>query len=123
MLIDLLEKLRGYDKWIETTATVESSRESTYRVKGNDISESSDVLMWTDEQQSRHRTSFTVPDDSPLYQLVDGSTIQIRYNPADPEDYYIRGLLQERVRAVGKFVTAAMILIGFAILAGLLKTR
>jgi hypothetical protein len=123
MLIDRWEKFRGYDKWIETAATVESSKESTYKVKGGEISESSDVLMWTDEQQTRHRTSFTVSDGSPLYQLVDGSTVQIRYNPADPENYYIRGLLEERVRATGKVVAGALILIAFAIVTGLLKSR
>ena len=123
MLIELWEKLRGYDKWVETTATVESSEESTYQVKGGEVSESSDVLMWTDGQQTRHRTSFTVDEDSPLYQLVDGSTIQIRYNPADPEENYIRELLQTRVRAAGKLFTGAVILIGFLFLTYLLKSR
>ena len=98
MLIEIWERLRGYDKWIETDATVESSEAANYQLHGRDLSSSEDVIVWTDAGGEKHRAPFRVQADSPLFQLVQGSTISIRYNPADPEEYYFRELLQARVR-------------------------
>ena len=123
MLIELWEKLRGYDKWVETEATVEETAVEEFHVRGGNFSESSDVLRWTDLQENRHRTGITINDDSPLFQVVRGSSIRIRYNPADPEQFYIRELLQTRVRAVGRGLVFATVMIGFVILIGFLRSR
>ncbi|HTB97777.1 MAG TPA: DUF3592 domain-containing protein [Terracidiphilus sp.] len=123
MLIELWEKLRGYDKWLETSATVEETNVEEFHVRGGNFSESSDVLRWTDTQGNRHRTGITINDDSPLFQLVRGSSIPIRYNPADPEQFYIRELLQTRVRALVRGLVFAFVIAGILILAGLLRSR
>lgn len=123
MLIELWERLRGYDKWVETEATVEKSQVTTHENDGGQYSISDDLLMWVDTLSDRHRAAFAVREDSPLYQLVDGSTIPIRYNPADPEQLYIRELLQTRVRIWVKGIAAAVILIGVVILVSLLHSR
>jgi hypothetical protein len=41
-----------------------------------------------------HRAPFTTQDGSPLFELIEGSTRAIRYNPADPEEYYCRELYE-----------------------------
>jgi len=115
MLIEIWERLRGYDKWIQTEATVESSKvEETLDSESGGIAYSSgDVLVWMDQQGEHQRAYFTVPDDSPLYQLVEGATITIRFNPADPDQYYLRELLQSRIHtAVGRAIVI-LLFVGF----------
>jgi len=122
MLIEIWERLRGYDKWIETDATVESSEAANYQLHGRDLSSSEDVIVWTDAGGEKHRAPFRVQADSPLFQLVQGSTISIRYNPADPEEYYFRELLQTRVRKVLSTVAVAALMIAALIFFGWLRT-
>lgn len=107
MLIELWERLRGYDKWVQTTAKVESSIvEKT--LHGNRSGPSSYsyrsrvVLRWKDKDLENEVAIFRVPDDSPLYMLVGGEAIPIRYNPAQPDQLYLRELLQTRVRTFAK---------------------
>jgi len=115
MLIEMWEHLRGYDKWAETNATIESSDPTYYRTRGKDLTRSDDVIVWTDNAGEKHRAPFTVQVDSPLFQLVQGSKVSIRYNPADPEEYYFRELLQTRVRKA--LVTTAVAALTIAALA------
>jgi hypothetical protein len=97
MLIEFWERLRGYDKWVETQATVESSRTENIPIRGGEIHQNDDVLLWTDSNGERHRAYFEVQGDSSLYELDPDSKITIRYNPADPEQYCLRELLKYRV--------------------------
>ena len=121
MLIELWEKIRGYDKWVETEAIVEESLVTTHENDGGQFSVSDEVLVWADSQGERHRAAFAVREDSALYQLVEGSTIRIRYSPADPEEFYIRELVQARVRAWMYGIVVATVMI--AILAGIFRPR
>lgn len=111
MLIEIWERLRGYDKWIQKEATVESSEPTNYQLHGRDLSYSEDVIVWTDSAGEKHRAAISVQAHSPLFQLVQGSMVGIRYNPADPEEYYLREVIQTRVRKVlsTALVTALMI--------------
>jgi hypothetical protein len=90
MLLEIWERLRGYDKWIETQADIESSSVAETRITGRygkivDYSYTSgDMLTWVDGQGEKQYADFTVPHDSPLYQLVGGETVTIRYDPARP---------------------------------------
>ena len=119
MLIDLWEKLRGYDRWIETEATVERSDvtdryDPKFPVRYRDISKelsSRDVLKFTDEKGETQRLSFSVPGDSPLFLLVDGSKVKIRYNPLNSDQYYLRELLQTRLYAVVKRISVPLLVL------------
>jgi hypothetical protein len=122
MLIEMWERFRGYDKWIPAEATVETSRVSSYHDRSGDHETSRDVLKFIDAQGETQRLSFCVPGDSPLYQLVDGSKIDIRYNPSNPDEYYLRELLQTRVHAVVKRFSVALFMLVFLFLSGWLKS-
>jgi len=123
MLIEMWERLRGYDKWIEAEAEIESSQISTYYDRQGEHEQSSDILKWTDVQGEAHRSAFTVPEDSPLYQNVAGQTIAIRYSPADPGRYYLRELLQVRIRTVVRFAVPVLLLIALVVLSNWLGVR
>jgi len=115
MLIEIWERLRGYDKWIETEAKVESSKvsETLDSESGNVTYGSGEVLVWADQQGENQRAYFTVPDDSPLYQFVGGESIPIRYNPAEPDEYYLRELVETRIHTIAKRVVIPLVLICF----------
>ena len=122
MLIEIWERLRGYDKWIKSEATVESSEPTNQELHGRDLSFSEDVIAWTDRAGEKHRAPINVQAHSPLFQLVQGSKIDIRYNPADPEGYYLRELLRSRVRKVFSTAMVAMLLIAALAFFGWLRT-
>jgi hypothetical protein len=117
MLIEIWERLRGYDKWIETEARVESSKviETPDAESGGIAYSCEDVLVWADRQGENQRAYFAVPDGSPLYQFIGGETIKIRYNPAEPDEYYLRELLKIRVRRTATGVIVTLVFIGICI--------
>jgi hypothetical protein len=107
MTTKLWERLRGYDKWIETTAHLEAADlEKTAHVdRGGNVSytwSSFDTIAWTDQAGTTHKASFRVPDDSPIYQLIDGNNATIRYDPAEPERFYYPDLLRTRIHTILK---------------------
>lgn len=111
MLIDLYESLCGYDRWIETNATVTSaSVEEKQHVdrygRTYTTSSSGDVLIWRDANGRERRGFFRVPDGSPLYSLLGGETIPIRYNPTQPDQFYMRALLESRLNRAAKQMLA-----------------
>jgi hypothetical protein len=122
MLIELWERLRGYDKWVEAEARIESSETTYASVRGRDCSRSDDIIVWSDSAGEKHRAPFTVPVDSPLFQLVQDSRIGIRYDPADPEQYYFRELLQSRIRKILSTAAAAALLLATLVFIGWLRT-
>jgi hypothetical protein len=97
MLIEIWERLRGYDKWIKAEATVESSRVEHIQVRTGGYEQSDKVLLWTDGTGERHRAYLEVTAGSPLNNLLLDPGIEIRYDPADPDQYYLRELLKYRV--------------------------
>ena len=107
MLIELWERLRGYDKWTITTARFESAelKQTAHLDRGGNVNytyASNDELVWTDATGTRRSATFTVPDDSPLYQFIGGEGVTIRYNPARSDHYYYRELLQTRLATIRK---------------------
>lgn len=102
MLIELWERFRGYDRWTLAEATIESSQmeEHVYSYRGQTSHEydSGDTLVWIDNYGNRQTAFCHIPDDSPLYQLVGGEKIAIRYNPDKPEEYYFPELMKARLR-------------------------
>ena len=109
MLIEIWERLRGCDKWTQTEATIKSSdleevEVGSFRYNRFSHSEkvdewqSTSVLAWTDASGKSHTAEYAVSEDSPLFQLCDGQTVPIRYNPANPEQFYLRGVLASKSR-------------------------
>ena len=121
MLIEIWERLRGYNKWIQAEAKIESSnleKVKAYDINGNQttISESDDKLVWTDKMGQRQSAEFCVPDDSPLYQFIGGETVTIRYNPANPKEFYYRDLLRSKVHTAFKSALICIFMIGILLL-------
>jgi hypothetical protein len=103
MLIELWERLRGYDKWVETDAMIESSdlvsKGRRVGLGGVTPNLGSRVrIAWRSANGEKRTAEFNVDDESPLYQLVGAETVSIRYNPAKPGQYYFRDLLRSRIR-------------------------
>lgn len=72
---------------------------------------SGDVLIWTDANGREQRAFFRVPQGSPLYELLGGDTISIRYNPAQPGQFYLRELTQHRANTLAKRILVPLVLI------------
>jgi len=108
MLIEIWERLRGYDKWIQTEATIKSSNLAEVEIgrilngrwfNSDPVDEwkSSCMLTWVDNSGNPHENEFEVAEDSPLFQLYDGQTVTIRYNPTNPDQFYLRGISGSKV--------------------------
>src|SRR5580692_5856542 len=119
MLIELFARLRGYDKWTPAVATVQSTTLSRVGDVGNDKSkpalalgwESACKIKWQDRNQIEHTAVFQAFEESPLYQLCEGDTVNIRFNPAKPSEYYLPGLIQSGLTRTWKLTVYALMLI------------
>ena len=118
MLIEIWERLRGYDQWVPAAAKVRSSRvqKTAHSDRSGNVTytwASKDELIWADDKGQQHTAQFTVPDDSPLYQYVGGETVSIRYDPSDPDRFYFRDLLRTRVHTALKVTGYALLFLLF----------
>lgn len=119
MLIQLWERLRGYDKWTLAVATVQSAELSRVGEVGGDKSnapvalgwESACKIRWQDQDQVEHTAVFEAFEESPLYQLCEGDTVNIRINPVKPSEYYLPGLIQSRLRRTWKLAVFTLMII------------
>lgn len=124
MLINLWEKIHGYDHWTSTEATIESSQMEdhvyTYRGQTSHEYDSRDRLAWIDSEGNRHTGDCEIPDDSPLYQLIEQEKVAIRYNPNDPDQYYfpelVKARLHHKVFQAGFAVLFAAVVVGLELL-------
>jgi hypothetical protein len=102
MLIEFWERLRGYDKWVQAHAVV--CRSGTERIEHSgrygpySTTEAGDVIEWKDPTGEKQYADFNAPEGSKLFQLVAGDTVEIRFNPAKPDEFYCRDLVRLRVR-------------------------
>ncbi|MGA3009384.1 MAG: DUF3592 domain-containing protein [Terracidiphilus sp.] len=111
MLIEILEWLYGYDKWIETEATIESTAVVLF---SGSLTHHRDnwcdhVIRWTDRSGERHRATFIAGELSPFFQSVEGTTFTIRFNPVHPEEYYHRALLRRDIRRTAMFAIFVLV--------------
>jgi hypothetical protein len=126
MLIELWESLRGYDQWTPAEATVCAAEyadaekfrgftESVLTGRPQPVMEaentSTAVLTWTDDAGKQYRNQYTVTQPSPLFGLYGGEKLAIRYNPANPQEFYLRELSQNQVQAVARNVLWGILLI------------
>ena len=107
-------------RWVETKARVIESRVRDLDVLGEPsppASKSKAVysdavirVSWTDEQGLAHYGEFVAPEESPLFQLIEGDAVPITYNSSLPNEFSVRGLARDQaVSAVKKIVFAAVI--------------
>jgi len=126
MLIEIWERLRGYDKWIQTEATIGSSQlaqaplapintggknppADTRTLEWRSVC----TLAWKDGSGRQYTGTYRVSDNSPLFQLYDGQTVSIRYSPANPTEFYLPGV--QKSRAVSLFKWALLTLFGIVV--------
>jgi hypothetical protein len=126
MLIEIWEKLRGYDKWVNAAATIERSdvEETPYNNRDGSVSyfyEAGDVIAWVADG-TKHFANFNVEEGSQLFQLVGGESVAIRYNPKDPDEFYYPDLLRSRVNRLGRGVFTVFVFIAIAIFATWLRS-
>lgn len=120
MLIEVWERLRGYDKWIPVDAKVFSAAEIRKKLgKRYQVSPSSqfsgELLVWRDLADETHFGPFVTHETSPLYQLLDGETIRIRYNPEAPDRYYCRPHFLSWLALIAKAILIGAVCLGFII--------
>ena len=123
MLIELWERLRGYEKWTPAVATVQSTTPSPVGELGSDKSQrpvalGSDSICkikWQDLNQKEHTAEFQAFEESPLYQLFEGDSVNIRFNPAKPSEYYLQDFIQSSLTRTWKLAVYALMLIVLAI--------
>ena len=126
MLIEIWEKLRGYDKWVNAAATIERSdvEKTPHNDRNGSVSysyEAGDVIAWVVDG-AKHYADFNVEEGSHLFQLVGGESVAIRYNPKDPDDFYYRDLLKSRVNRFCRGVFTVFVFIAIAIFATWLRS-
>lgn len=122
MLIQIWERLCGYDNWTPATATVLSSSLAGVGVGGSveAMPKKGEVVVgwksccriaWADHDGAQHTATFEAYEESPLYQLCDGDTVDIRFNPDHPDEFYLPGLLQSRLVSAWKFGLFAVMIV------------
>jgi len=124
MLIDVWERLHGYDKWFQTEATIQSSELAEIEIAGLASTRTAQVrptnpsavewrstcaLAWNDAAGHRQTSAFEVSDNSPLFQLYEGQRIAIRYNPTNPGEFYLPGVLKSRVMSGIKWTVVTVL--------------
>lgn len=118
MFLELWERLRGYDQWVETQARIESSdvTATPYTSRsGREVGytyDAGDVITWTDSSGEKQYATFEIEQDSPLFQLIGGESVTIRYDPAHPDRFYYRDLLRSRVRSACKAILTILVIAG-----------
>jgi hypothetical protein len=118
MLIEIWERLRGYDKWVSVEAKVFSAAQIREKLgDGYQVSPTSrfsgDLLVWSDMEAEVHFGTFVNQDTSPLYQLLEGESIAICYNPARPDQYYCRPYFVSLVALISKAILGLVVFGGF----------
>jgi len=120
MLIEVWEKFRGYDKWVNATAMIERSdvEKTPYNNRDGSVSYfygAGDTIAWVADG-TKHYADFNVEEGSPLFQLVGGESVAIRYNPKNPDEFYYRDLLKSRVNRFCRGVFVALVFIAILII-------
>ena len=117
MFIEIWERLRGYDTWIEAEATIKSSKiEQVVRrkSKGQIIFgwDWNKEIAWVDQAGIQQSEMFEVKDSPFVFKMHDRSRVFIRYNPISPSDFYIREHIRYQVSLAAKITLALLAAIG-----------
>ncbi len=106
MLIEFWEKLRGYDKWVETQATV-----AELKIQKGEVGFKADCKIEWDGSGKKQTASFQADEESPLYQLSEGDQFSIRVNPHRPGEFYSRALIASDALAARKAILWGIMII------------
>jgi hypothetical protein len=116
MIFDLWEKLWGIDRWPEADALVLLAPMLADDPRAGPGGSRPEIrIEWEDAAGASFRGKFAVPAGSPLFQLYEGNTVVIRYNPQKPSSFYSREHLRYRIRrlllyiAMGVFCLALLV--------------
>jgi hypothetical protein len=101
MILEIWERLRGFDKWPQVEATIQSSavEKATRLRKGSRVDEWKTVyeIAWTDPAGLLQRKQMALPGMSRDLNLIDGVGISVRYKPTDYSKFFIREELRRRI--------------------------
>jgi len=86
MIEELLARLRGIDKWPETVATVVSV--DRVPAVGRSPASATITFNYRPKEAEIQSGSFFVGDQSSLYNLDEGDSFPVQYNPTRPERFY-----------------------------------
>jgi hypothetical protein len=75
------------------------------------VSEVTTVITWTDTSGKLYKSQYTVTQPSRLFGMYGGEILAIRYNPANPHDFYLRELRQGEMYSMLKKVLYAIVAI------------
>ena len=106
-------KLFGREKWVETEARVtESSIRDLGLLVSRPKSTYNDALVrivWTDGRGVTHEGQFEAPEESPLFQLIEGDTLPIKYNFSAADEFEVPGLARDQAASAAKKVVFALV--------------
>jgi hypothetical protein len=116
MLIEIWEWLRGYRRWTPTEGRIEFLKEEhVYHDKDGEELHYTHVtgqrLVWIDARGQPHSAPVKKLDDDPQYQVKGGEIEVIRYNPANPDEFYCRKLSGMKTRY---YVTTSLTILAVA---------
>jgi hypothetical protein len=86
MIEELWAKMRGVDKWPETTATVTSVDRTL--AKGRSPAHATITFNYRSSDGVMQSGSYYVGDQSSLYDLDEDQSFSVRYNPKHPNHYF-----------------------------------
>lgn len=126
MLIEIWEWLRGYRKWAQAEAQVKFLKEDhlLHDKSGKDLHYSSITggrLVWRSASGEWHHADLERFGADAKYPFAEGETVTIRYNPANPIQFYSRALSEMKVRRF--FATAFTVIAVAAISIGYVFVR
>jgi hypothetical protein len=75
------------------------------------VDQSTSVITWNDKSGNLYRSQFTVTNPSPLFEMYGGEKLAIRYDPANPRDFYLRELRQGEMFSMLKKVLGTILAI------------
>lgn len=67
------------------------------------------TIKWQDQNQIDRTAVFQAFEESLLYQLIEGDTVNIRFNPTKPSEYYLPGLLRSGLTRTWKLTVYALL--------------
>jgi hypothetical protein len=105
-----------YEKWTTTVATVQTSRVEDAGF-GDVLSIC--TIVWQDQDRVLHTGEFEVVEGSPLYQLCEHDTVDIRFNPTKPDEFYLPNLIQSKLVRISRLtffsVLVILVIVGIAV--------
>lgn len=125
MLTEIWEKICGCDAWVEVQARVVESHVKEVDLFGSEklkletggaYSDSVIRIAWSDQAGSSQSAEIRAPEDSPLFQLIEGDSLTIKINPQKPDEFYVRGLGQDQAVSVLKRAVFGVVVIAVGIL-------